>query len=196
MITQREFFNSMAEKWDTVCQHDKDKIRYILSFLGIKKGSKVLDVGTGTGVLIPHIWKQVGNKGEITAIDISEKMIEVAQRKYSYENVKFLCSDVLKVDFKSEYFDFVVCYSVFPHFYRKQLAIDIMSKYLKKGGKFIICHSQSREAINNLHKKTSEAVAEDNLPSATIIKNFLENANMKLINIIDNDEMFVVISEK
>ena len=196
MITQKEFFNGMAEKWDTVCHHDTIKIRHILDLLDIAEGTKILDVGAGTGILIPFLSELVGDTGVVNAIDVSEKMLEVAQRKYSYKNVIFTCGDVLDTSFQRDYFDYVICYSVFPHFDEKQSAISIMSKLLKAGGKFIICHSQSREAINNLHKKASEAVAEDNLPSADIIKGFFEKANMRTVCIVDNGEMFVIIAQK
>lgn len=196
MITQREFFNSMAEKWDTVCRHDTGKIEYILSLLDIRNGDKILDVGTGTGVLIPFLIAKTGEQGEITAVDVSEKMLEMAKRKYSYGNVAFICTDALNGELPQEYFDFVVCYSVFPHFDDKQSAAAVMSKYLKKGGKFIICHSESRETINNMHKNASEAVSEDNLPDADILAELIERAGMTVLHKIDNEEMFVVIAQK
>lgn len=49
----------------------------------------------------------------------------------------------------NEYFDYAICYSVFPHLDDKQLAIKNIAEYLKNGGKLAICHSQSREAISN-----------------------------------------------
>lgn len=186
----------MAEKWDTVCRHDTGKIEYILSLLDIRNGDKILDVGTGTGVLIPFLIAKTGEQGEITAVDVSEKMLEMAKRKYSYGNVAFICTDALNGELPQEYFDFVVCYSVFPHFDDKQSAAAVMSKYLKKGGKFIICHSESRETINNMHKNASEAVSEDNLPDADILAELIERAGMTVLHKIDNEEMFVVIAQK
>ena len=162
-MIQKEFFNSMAYKWDTVCKHDTEKIMYILNLLGIKEGSKLIDVGTGTGVLVPYLSDYVGKDGKVIAIDIADKMLEVAQSKYNFENVSFVCGDILKVDLPKESFDYIICYSAFPHFEDKLTMIKTISRLLKTGGKFIICHSQSRDAINKLHKNVSEAVAEDNL---------------------------------
>jgi demethylmenaquinone methyltransferase/2-methoxy-6-polyprenyl-1,4-benzoquinol methylase len=186
----------MAAKWDTICKHDTVKINNIISISEINKGAKILDVGTGTGILIPFLRQKVGEEGEITAIDVSENMLEVAQRKYTYNNVFFVCKDVLQAGFPNEYYDFIICYSVFPHFNNKETAITVMAKYLKMGGKFIICHSQSRETINNLHKDASEAVAKDNLPSMEVIKGFFRNMGLKTITEIDNNEMFVIIAGK
>lgn len=195
-MTQKEFFNSMAEKWDTICHHDSDKINTILNLSDIKKESRILDVGTGTGILIPFLHTRMGDSGEIFAIDVSEKMLEVARGKYNYANVKFIEGDILDINIDTCYFDFIICYSVFPHFTDKQLAINRMGKFLKKGGKIVICHSQSRDEINNLHKKASEAVCEDNLPDIKIIKSYLKNAGLDTTVEIDNIEMFVVIGEK
>lgn len=186
----------MAEKWDTVCRHDTGKIKYILNLAGIGEGWRILDVGTGTGVLIPFLWEKAGRQGEITAVDISEKMLEIAQQKYRYDNVSFICCDVLEADLPEEYFDLAVCYSVLPHFGDKQSAIGKIGSYLKKSGKLMICHSQSREAINNLHREASEAVAEDNLPHMDVLKGYMENAGLKTVGEIDNEDMFVIIGEK
>ncbi|KZL92072.1 class I SAM-dependent methyltransferase [Clostridium magnum] len=195
-MEQKEFFNSMAYEWDTYCKHDTEKIKLILKLLGIKEGSKVLDVGTGTGVLVPYLFTYVGVNGKVTAIDAAEKMIEVAQSKYNFDNVSFICGDVLKEDLPKETFDYTICYSVFPHFQDKLEIIDTISKLLKSGGKLIICHSQSRDAINNMHKKASEVVAEDNLPDMETIKSYFQQVGIRTTHQIDNDEMFVIIGEK
>lgn len=195
-MTQKEFFNSMAEKWDTICHHDSDKINTILNLADIKKESRVLDVGTGTGVMIPLIHTRIDDSGEILAIDVSDKMLEVARRKYNYVNVKFIEGDILDISLDTCYFDFIICYSVFPHFADKQLAINRMSKFLKNGGKIVICHSQSREEINNLHRKASDAVCEDNLPDTSTIADYFGKAGLNTIVKVDNSEMFIVIGEK
>ncbi len=186
----------MAKEWDIICQHDTNKIKYIINLLNIEKGSKILDVGTGTGILIPYLREKIGEQGKIIAIDVSDKMLEIATKKYPNENVSFICGDILEAALPIEYFEFTICYSVFPHFFNKQLVVKTIVKYLKKGGKFAICHSQSRKAINNLHKNASQVVAKDKLPQINVIKEYLKNLGLKTTTEIDNDDMFVVIAKK
>jgi len=196
LSTQKKFFDSMAKEWDIICQHDTNKIKHIVNLLNIDKGAKVLDVGTGTGILIPYIRERIGEQGKILAIDFSDKMLEIAMKKYSNDNVSFVCGDILETALPIEYFEFIICYSFFPHFFNKQLAVKTLVKYLKKDGKFAICHSQSRREINNLHENISKAVSEDKLPQMNVIKEYLNKFGLKTNTEIDNDEMFVIISKK
>jgi demethylmenaquinone methyltransferase/2-methoxy-6-polyprenyl-1,4-benzoquinol methylase len=84
-----------------------------------------LDVGTGTGVLIPFL---TGCTGSVTAIDSAEKMIEAARRKFEGKAVEFVHGDALEYPFEDAPFDHIVCYSVFPHFDDKPLAIARLAK--------------------------------------------------------------------
>lgn len=196
MMTQKEFFNTAACSWDEVCRHDMEKVEHILDLVQIEKGSRVLDVGTGTGVLIPSLSKRVTASGQIKAIDVAENMIEIAKRKNQYGNVLFRCEDALAVSSPEEPFDHILCYSMFPHFKNKKEAIEKLSTRLKVGGKLTICHSQNRDAINSLHQRKDEAVKEDNLPTkAEFVQLFLA-AGLQIVSAVDNDEMFVMIATK
>lgn len=195
-MNNREYFNSIAEKWDSIAKHDINKIEKILRMVKLEEGCRVLDVGTGTGIMIPFLHSYIGNTGEIIAVDIAENMIEVARKKYNFKNVKFIAEDVLKIDFSENFFDCIMCYSMFPHFDNKKAAVEKLAKYLKKDGKFVICHSQSRESINNLHKGLSDPVQNDRLPDANQIAKCFDGALIRTTTIVDNDEMYVLIGTK
>lgn len=195
-MNQKDFFNSMAEKWDNICHHDLNKISEILNLADIQQGYKILDVGTGTGIIIPNLISKIGNTGEVTAIDIADKMIEAAKNKYSYSNVNFIVGDVFNSDLPVEYFDVIMCYSVFPHFEYKLTAIEKLGKFIKPGGKIIISHSQSRDEINHMHKNSSPVVSRDYLPDANTIKGYFSRYNFDTVVSIDTQSMFVMIGQK
>ncbi|QUH29797.1 class I SAM-dependent methyltransferase [Vallitalea guaymasensis] len=196
MKLKKDFFNSVADSWDEMCNHDMKKVEYILDLVDIQAGSRILDVGTGTGILIPSLYKRVTGSGKIKAVDMAEKMIEVARKKNSYENVVFECNDILKKENDEEYYDYIICYSMFPHFHCKEEAVEKLSRKLKSGGKLTICHSQSREAINKLHKRVDDTVKEDNLPEMEKLEQYFSESGLEVVEQVDNEDMFVVIGSR
>jgi ubiquinone/menaquinone biosynthesis C-methylase UbiE len=195
-LKHREYFNKMADKWDEICHHDASKLKAITKMAGISKGQIVLDVGTGTGVMLPFIYELTGDEGEIIAIDLAEKMLQVARQKCTFENVSFVLGDISTVTLPKSHFDVIMCYSVFPHFQDKPGIVSRMAGLLKPEGRLVIAHSQSRDAINNLHADISDTVSRDELPDAVTIEKYIIEAGLVPILTEDNEEMFVVIGQK
>ena len=83
----------------------------VVNFTNARSGSKILDVGTGTG-------KQAfafAKKGhEVVGIDLSEAMLKVAGKKNKCENVKFEVADAANLPFENNSFD-VSCASFALH---------------------------------------------------------------------------------
>lgn len=195
-MDHREFFNSMAENWDILCRHDEEKINEILDLLDIRQGSHVIDVGTGTGVMLPFLSSRIGASGKIVAVDAAEKMIEVARRKYAGPAITFITGDIFELELPPEQFDLIVCYSVFPHLEYKATVAERLGRFLKPGGKIAVCHSQSRDEINAHHKKCSVEVSRDYLPEAEMISGYFQASGFKTVVEVDNNRMFVVVGEK
>ncbi|WP_238524967.1 class I SAM-dependent methyltransferase [Caldicellulosiruptor owensensis] len=119
-MNTKEYFDSMASEWDEVTKHDNKKIEAILDLIGIRKCSYIMDVGCGTGILVSYLNKRVGENRKIVCVDISDKMIKIAKNKYrACTNVSFINADVNNLNFRN-YFDYIICYSVFPHFEDKK----------------------------------------------------------------------------
>jgi demethylmenaquinone methyltransferase/2-methoxy-6-polyprenyl-1,4-benzoquinol methylase len=164
-----------------------------LDSLGIKSSDSILDIGTGTGVLIPFLVDRLQSCGRVTAIDISSGMLEIAKLKYDYDKVKFIKLDFMEADIQ-ENFDIVLCYSCFPHLNDKGAAVEKMLKTLKKGGKLAIFHSESREKINRLHGAMDNQVNGDSLPAAEELKSVIEAYGGKVVYIEDSEEKYVIIA--
>ncbi len=78
--------------------------------LNLNGGERVLELGSGPGVLSTHLAK-VLSRGEVTGLDLSDRMVELASEKVrdtGLTNVKFVQGDALGLQFSDGAFDAVV----------------------------------------------------------------------------------------
>ncbi len=183
-MTLREYFNQKAPIWDEmVAEKDGAKLSALAGRLGIRSGAAVLDVGTGTGVFVPYLLRMV-NGGKLVCLDIAEDMLRRARAKAFPRNVEYLHADVATLPLADGVFDAVVCYSSFPHFQDKPRALAEMKRVLKNGGRLFICHTSSREEINNIHRQIPE-VENDVLPDGAEMYTLLRVAGFGNIEVED-----------
>lgn len=195
-MNQVEFFNQIAKEWDSMIEVNEEKINTLLSKLNITDNSKVLDIGTGTGVLIPFL-KSLNPNGYIKGVDISSEMLNVAREKFrNIEKVSFELVDVEK-DVINETYDSIVLYSMFPHLKDKTNTIKkLVEKNLGKSGQLIIAHSNSREFLNNMHKEKNECVSEDRLISVTDQRYLFEKAGLKVVDDFEDNEIYYLVIKR
>jgi demethylmenaquinone methyltransferase/2-methoxy-6-polyprenyl-1,4-benzoquinol methylase len=74
----------------------------VVELTNAKEGSKILDVGTGTGKQAFAFAKRGYN---VVGIDLSEDMLNVANKKNKYGNVKFEVADATDIPFEDNCFD-------------------------------------------------------------------------------------------
>lgn len=190
-MDNREYFNNLAYKWDQICHHDEKKLNRIIEMTGIKPRAKILDVGTGTGVLVKFLLATAPAK--IVAIDIAENMIAVAQEKYPNEaRVEFRVADIR--EFKEDGFDYIFLYSVYPHFDDKERLFSHLASLLKEDGKIVIAHSESKEKINARHAG-SQVVKDDLLPAAEVTSLVMAKY-FSVEKVIDDAEMYYLLGKK
>jgi ubiquinone/menaquinone biosynthesis C-methylase UbiE len=192
----KTYFSRMAAVWDeTVAENDQAKLRLMAERLKIGSGSRVLDVGTGTGVFIPFLLSKVGNLGQIVALDIAEEMLRRARAKGFNGIVAYLNADVVNIPLPDETFDSVVCYSSFPHFQDKAKALDEIYRVTGSGGSLFICHTSSRDAVNEIHRSIPE-VENDLIPDADEMQVMLANAGFIDVKIEDYRENYLCCARK
>lgn len=87
----------------------EELVEWILSSSIIHHPSSILDIGTGTGC-IPISLKTNLPKANVSAIDVSEKALEVAKRNAisNKVDISFIQADILEVEDLSQYFDIIV----------------------------------------------------------------------------------------
>lgn len=195
-MNQVEFFNNISKEWDNIIEVNEQKINILLSKVNINDKSDILDIGTGTGVLIPFL-KRLNPNGYIKGVDISKGMLDVAREKFeNVENVYFELLDVEK-DGIYETYDSIILYSMFPHLKNKTTTIKkLVEKNLKINGQLIIAHSNSREFLNNMHKEKDECVSEDRLIDVKKQKSLFEDVGLKVVDAFENDEIYYLVINK
>lgn len=105
----------------------------MLHSLGVGQAEqKILDIGTGTGIL-PMNMKCYG--GEYTGVDLSSKMIE--QAKALVPDISFICADAHNLPFESGSFDVITALQCWVYFDKENLLPEL-HRALKKDGSLYI----------------------------------------------------------
>jgi len=195
IVMIRAYFNQKAASWDeTSSERDTTRLERMAKRLKIKPGSIVLDVGTGTGVFIHFLLREIGKGGRIVALDFAEKMLGRACTKGFNGDIDYLCADVTNIPLGNEIFDIIVCYSCFPHFQDKPGALAEMNRVIKRGGRLLICHTSSRASINEIHRQIP-AVENDIIPDEGEMQIILLRAGFTEIK-IDDSESYLASARK
>lgn len=195
-MSQVSFFNSIAKDWDNISKVDESKINYLLSQIDIQENDTILDIGTGTGVLIPFLSK-LNSKGNIKAVDMSCNMLDIARKKFKdIDNVEFALLNIEK-DELDEKFNKIILYSMFPHLENKTNTIKkLIQNNLLEGGKLIIAHSDSREYLNNMHKNKDKIVSESRLIDINNQKKIFEDVGLKVEAAFEDDNIYYIVLKK
>jgi len=193
----QEYFDQLAPTWDEELTRERLKcLGNIVKELGIKPGYYVLDIGSGTGVLLPFLIAELSDEGKVVALDFSAEMLGQAQAKNFPPIIGFAQADVLTIPLADNSVDLAMCNSAFPHFSDKVKALKEIARVLRNNGRLVICHTMSREILNRLHQSIGGIVAGDLLPDESQLKGLIKQAGMKVTHFEDGPERYLVIARK
>jgi ubiquinone/menaquinone biosynthesis C-methylase UbiE len=196
-VQLQEYFDRLAPTWDEELTPERlECLGTIIEELGIKPGDQVLDIGSGTGILVPFLIAELGSEGKIVALDISMEMLLQAQTKVFPPMVGFAQADVLAIPLADDSMDLTMCNSALPHFSDKGKALKEMARVLRDNGRLVICHTMPRGALNQLHQSIGDPVANDLLPDESQLRRLIEQAGLQVTHFEDGPERYLVIAEK
>lgn len=141
ILDSQEGYDLAAESYDK-------KEKYLNSFekgkflllLPEVKDKKILDVGAGTGRVSLSL---ALNGAEVTALDVSEKILEILKRKN--KKIKTIVGEAEAMPFDKESFDMVVAAFLIVHLKDPKIFFDEVYRVLKPGGLFLVSNINQKE---------------------------------------------------
>lgn len=150
----KDVFKNHANKWDTEQRiaRSKEFSKIIKSFLKEESYNSAMEFGAGTGLISFNL---VDIFNDITLVDISEAMLNVANEKIELNNIENVTT--LKIDLNSDTIDnkFDVIYTslALHHVEDYKNVIKVLMNHLNDGGHLIIIDLDDK---NNLFHKTKD----------------------------------------
>src|SRR5512143_3563501 len=100
----RASYNRLSRWYDLVSGGTEKKYRdWGLEKLSAQAGEKILEIGFGTGHCLVALAKAVGPSGQVSGLDLSDRMLVIARERLQRENlaerVDLHLGDAAKLDF-------------------------------------------------------------------------------------------------
>ena len=139
-MSAKQFNQAIAYEESVHADSQKKMGHKLIDTLDPQRGSKVLDLGCGTGFLSEVLAGVVGSEGQVVAVDPDMERLQVATTKHAAPNLQYCRGDAYEIP-GTEY-DSVFCNYVLHLVRDKDLAFKQVSRVLKRGGKFAfqLCH--------------------------------------------------------
>jgi ubiquinone/menaquinone biosynthesis C-methylase UbiE len=198
MNTKRQHFNELAGRWDSLPapDHAPAKAREFVRRVAAAKCERVLDVGCGTGILLPHLLEFCSPLTRILELDYAEAMLRENARKSAQARVVRACADAEHLPFRAGTFDHVLCFGVLPHFADLPAALEELFRVLRPAGTLAVGHAMGSRELNSLHGSLGGPTAGDTLPPAASLAQTLRDMGAKIAAAEEQPDRYFVQATK
>jgi malonyl-CoA O-methyltransferase len=130
-------FSRNAESYDDHAAVQRKCAEKLIGFIGEERFSCILEIGCGTGIYT-RLLRDRYKDAEITAIDISEKMIKIAREKSPDKNISFMIADGEQMT-ADEKLDLITSNASFQWFEDIERTFGLFARILADSG--VLCFS-------------------------------------------------------
>ena len=137
-----EFFEARLDGYEEhmfTIEGAREFYPYTSSLLPRHPSARVLDLGCGTGLELEEYFR-LAPDAAVTAVDLSEKCLEIVRKRFRMYNVTTICTNFFEFPFEESTYDAVVSVEAMHHYPREaklSLYANIL-RSLKHGGFFIL----------------------------------------------------------
>jgi len=149
------YFNQIAESWQRLAAIDPAAVAAALDALRLSKGSRVLDAGCGTGLMLTPLLSRLGNPGgtdtygRVVGLDPARRMLAVAARRIRDPRLRLVCTSLCDYDGVDGPFDAILCSRILHLMDDPPAVLTRLAGWLKPGGRLVILHVLDEEEVTN-----------------------------------------------
>ena len=161
-----------------------------LNFSRVQPGEICVDLGSGRGTDVLRMAEQAGENGFAYGIDISDGMLAAAREnagKFGVSNVKFIQSELEKLELPDQTADLVVSNCTINHAADKAAVWSEIFRILKRGGRFVVSDIYATSPVPEEYRNDPVAVSECWAGSVTREEylNTLSTAGFQTITVLE-----------
>ena len=141
----KAFYNKIARVYDLLAEHSEAPVRKAgIEMLHVRQGQHILEIGFGTGHSLIELARSAGPSGKVFGIDLSDKMVEIAQKLVEKENlekrIELSCGDALHLSYEQESLDGIFMSFTLELFDTPEIPLVLSEcrRVLKPGGRIVI----------------------------------------------------------
>ena len=135
----------------------------VLRNAGLKVGTRIADIGCGSGIITEYLANEVDASGLVVGIENNEKLFNLAKTKNAkYKQVQIINNDAGRLgDIDDNNFDLVYARFILQHLSDPSALLIEAERILKPGGKVIVMDADdSLFYITPYHKEMGEFLSE------------------------------------
>ena len=187
---QRKTFDRLYHLFDPPLPEGvPERLEKIVANGKVNRGDVVLDVGTGTGILIPLIRKYEPRR--IYACDLSEAMLEQLRSK-KYPDVETIVADVRDLKLPEMSIDAVFINACYGNIIDKTGAFTNLSRMLKPQGRMVISHPLGKSFVHSLG--AGDPFPLDDFPEKPEAEKLFEPFGFKVETFIDEPKLYILVA--
>ena len=181
---------------------------------------RVLDVGTGTGTMLPHLKAALpqGVNGSVVAVDVCEAMLDIVEERYP--DVPLLTADfsaLTPMDLHPLFapdddtaaqatpaewtatgngkVDVVMLNAVYSLMLDEIDTLEAGARLLRRGGRLVLSHPLGKAFIADLQKQVPDLI-EHPLPSALHLDSLIKYLPLKRRTTVEEEELYITVLDR